>query len=144
MFTFLMAACGPAPDEAKVRVFCEESVAHFHWLERQGVPFKRSAYPEPSMEPPTDDCLVYSGGEDAYPFDVLTPPVPRAHKPQHPNAAGGFLMQSWSPRPNAAARTCSATRVPTPWWSSATAGSPGSSCGTTAPNSSSAPAAASS
>jgi hypothetical protein len=45
------------------------------------------------MEPPTDDCLVYSGGEDAHPFDALTPPVPRAHKPQTPNAAGGFLMQ---------------------------------------------------
>ena len=93
MFTFLMAACGPTPDEAKVRVFCEESVAHFHWLERHGVPFKRSFYPEPAMEAPTDDCLVYSGGEDAYPFDRLTPPVPRAHKPQVPNAAGGFLMQ---------------------------------------------------
>ena len=45
MFTFLMAACGPAPDETKVRLFCEESVAHFHWLERHGVPFKRSFYP---------------------------------------------------------------------------------------------------
>jgi 3-oxo-5alpha-steroid 4-dehydrogenase len=93
MATFLTAACGPAPDDAKIRVFCEESVAHFHWLERHGVPFKRSAYPEPSMEPPTDDCLVFSGGEDAHPFDKLTPPVPRAHKPQHPSAAGGFLMQ---------------------------------------------------
>jgi 3-oxo-5alpha-steroid 4-dehydrogenase len=93
MFTFLMAACGPAPDEAKVRLYCEESVAHFHWLEQHGVPFKRSFYPEPSMEPPTDDCLVFSGGEDAYPFDTLTPPVPRAHKPQVPNAAGGFLMR---------------------------------------------------
>jgi 3-oxo-5alpha-steroid 4-dehydrogenase len=36
---------------------------------------------------------VYSGGEDAFPFDRLTPPVPRAHKPRHANAAGGFLMQ---------------------------------------------------
>lgn len=93
MFTFLMAACGPAADEAKVRVYCDESVAHFHWFEAHGVPFKRSFYPEPSMEAPTDDCLVYSGGEDAYPFDELTPAVPRAHKPQTPNAAGGFLMQ---------------------------------------------------
>lgn len=93
MFTFLMAACGPAADEAKVRVYCDESVAHFRWFEAHGVPFKRSFYPEPSMEPPTDDCLVYSGGEDAYPFDELTPAVPRAHKPQTPNAAGGFLMQ---------------------------------------------------
>jgi len=93
MFTFLMAACGPAADEAKVRVYCDESVAHFHWLEAHGVPFKRSFYPEPSMEAPTDDCLVFSGGEDAYPFDELTPAVPRAHKPQTPKAAGGFLMQ---------------------------------------------------
>ena len=93
MFTFLMAACGPEADERKVRVYCEESVAHFHWLEAHGVPFKRSFYPEPSMEAPTDDCLVFSGGEDAYPFDRLTPPVPRAHKPRHPRAAGGFLMQ---------------------------------------------------
>lgn len=93
MFTFLTAACGPSTDEAKVRLYCEESVAHFHWFEAHGVPFKRSFYPEPAMEPPTDDCLVFSGGEDAYPFDRLTPAVPRAHKPQHPNAAGGFLMQ---------------------------------------------------
>jgi succinate dehydrogenase/fumarate reductase flavoprotein subunit len=93
MFAFLMAACGPEPDEAKVRPFCEESVAHFHWLEQHGVPFKRTFYPEPFMEPPTDDCLVFSGGEDAYPWDRVTPPVPRAHKPRHPGAAGGFLMQ---------------------------------------------------
>ena len=93
MCTFLMAACGPEPDEAKIRVFCEESVAHFHWLESHGVPFKRTFYPEPSMEPPTDDCLVFTGGEDAYPWDRITPPVPRGHKPRHPGAAGGFLMQ---------------------------------------------------
>lgn len=93
MQTFLTAACGPEADAAKITVFCAESVAHFHWLEAHGVPFKRSFYPEPSMEAPTDDCLVFSGGEDAYPFDRLTPPVPRAHKPQHPGAAGGFLMQ---------------------------------------------------
>ena len=93
MFTFLMAACGPEPDEAKVRMYCEESVAHFHWLEQHGVPFKRTFYPEPFMEPPTDDCLVFSGGEDAYPWDRITPPVPRAHKPRHAGAAGGFLMQ---------------------------------------------------
>ncbi len=93
MARFLTAACGPETDQAKVHAYCAESVSHFHWLEAHGVPFKRSFYPEPSMEPPTDDCLVFSGGEDAYPFDRLTPPVPRAHKPQHPGAAGGFLMQ---------------------------------------------------
>ena len=93
MQRFLVAACGPGVDEAKVRVYCEQSVEHFHWLVRQGVPFKESFWPQPSMEPPGDDCLVYSGGEDAFPFDRIARPAPRAHKPRHPAAAGGFLMQ---------------------------------------------------
>jgi 3-oxo-5alpha-steroid 4-dehydrogenase len=93
MFKFLVAALGPDPDEAKIRLFCEDSVSHFHWLEGHGVPFKRSFYPEPGLEAPTDDCLVYSGGEDGWPFDRIARPAPRAHKPQHPAAAGGFLMQ---------------------------------------------------
>jgi 3-oxo-5alpha-steroid 4-dehydrogenase len=93
MFKFLMAALGPQPDEAKVRMFCDQSVAHFHWFVEHGVPFKHTFYPEPGTEAPTDDCLVYSGGEDAYPFDRIAKPAPRAHKPQYPAAAGGFLMQ---------------------------------------------------
>lgn len=93
MFRFLVAALGPRPDEAKIRLFCEQSVAHFHWLESHGVPFKRSFYPEPGLEAPTDDCLVFSGGEDGHPFDRIARPAPRAHKPRHPAAAGGFLMQ---------------------------------------------------
>ncbi|MDP7571597.1 MAG: FAD-dependent oxidoreductase, partial [Myxococcota bacterium] len=28
MFRYLMATCGPEPDEAKIRLFCDESVAH--------------------------------------------------------------------------------------------------------------------
>jgi 3-oxo-5alpha-steroid 4-dehydrogenase len=93
MFRFLMAACGPGPDEAKVRVFCDRSVELFDWLEAHGVPFKRSTYPEPGKESPTDDCLVYSGGEDTWPYVSIARPAPRAHKPQTPGAAGGFLMQ---------------------------------------------------
>jgi 3-oxo-5alpha-steroid 4-dehydrogenase len=93
MFRFLMAALGPEPDRAKIQLFCEKSVEHFGWLESHGVPFKRSFYDEPGLEAPTDDCLVYSGGEDAWPFDQIAKPAPRAHKPRHPAAAGGYLMQ---------------------------------------------------
>ena len=82
MFDFLMAACGPEPDEAKVRVYCEESTAHFAWLVDQGVPFKAEFHDEPGMEPPTDAGLVYSGGEDAWPFADAIAAAPRAHKPQ--------------------------------------------------------------
>jgi autotransporter-associated beta strand protein len=38
MFRFLMAASEPGPCEEKIRVFCEQSVEHFHWLEGQGCP----------------------------------------------------------------------------------------------------------
>lgn len=92
MYKFLMAACGPHPDAAKIRVYCDESVAHFHWLTAHGVPFKNSFYPEP-WEPPTDDCLTYSGGENGYPFDRIAKPAPRAHKPQCVGPGGGLLMQ---------------------------------------------------
>jgi 3-oxo-5alpha-steroid 4-dehydrogenase len=94
MQKFLAAACGPGVDRDKLERFCKESVAHFHWLVAQGVPFKHSYYAaEPSMEAPTDDCLVFCGGEDTHPFDRIARPVPRGHKPQHPGAAGGFLMK---------------------------------------------------
>lgn len=93
MFKFLMAASQPGPCEEKIRPFCEQSVAHFHWLEAQGVPFKRTFWDEPGMEAPTDDCLVYSGGENCHPSDQIARPAPRAHKPQARRAAGGFFMQ---------------------------------------------------
>jgi len=92
MFQFLMAASGPDPDRAKVRAYCDGSVDHYGWLVEVGVPFKAAFYPEPGLEPPNEDGLVYSGGEDAYPFDRLARPAPRAHKPQHRHAAGRFLM----------------------------------------------------
>ncbi|MGE4652085.1 MAG: FAD-dependent oxidoreductase, partial [Myxococcota bacterium] len=41
LFKFLMAVSGLGADEAKIRLFSEGSVEHFHWLEAQGVPFKR-------------------------------------------------------------------------------------------------------
>lgn len=93
MFKFLLYASAPGACEEKIRPFCEESVAHFHWLEAQGVPFKRSFWEEPGMEPPTDDCLVYSGGENCHPFSEIAKPAPRAHKAQARHAAGAHLMQ---------------------------------------------------
>ena len=93
MFGYLMAATGPEPDEAKMRLFCDESVAHYHWFEQQAVPFKHSFFPEPSMEAPTDDCLVFTGGEDTWPYNEIARPAARGHKPQTKAAAGGYLMQ---------------------------------------------------
>jgi succinate dehydrogenase/fumarate reductase flavoprotein subunit len=93
LFDFLMAISAPGPNEAKIRAFSEQSVSHFHWLEAKGVPFKRSFYPEPGLESRTDDCLVYSGGEDAAPWNLIAQPAPRGHKPRVRGKAGPFLMQ---------------------------------------------------
>jgi 3-oxo-5alpha-steroid 4-dehydrogenase len=93
MLRFLLAASQPGAREEKIRLFCEGSVEHFHWLEGQGVPFKRSFHPEPGMESPTDDCLVYSGGEDCHPWSAIARPAPRGHKPLTKGKAGPYLMQ---------------------------------------------------
>jgi len=93
MFDYLMASCGDAPDEEKVRAYCSESVDHYEWLVAQGVPFKESYYEGTSGEPPTDDGLVWSGAERAYPFAEKAKPAPRGHVPQVPHHAGPLLMK---------------------------------------------------
>ena len=93
MFKFLMAVSSPGADEEKIRVFCQDSIEHFHWFEKQGVPFKRSFYDEPGLEPRTDDCLVYTSGEDCAPWNTIATPAPRGHKAQIVQKGGGLLMK---------------------------------------------------
>lgn len=92
MERFLLAAC-PGTDRAKVHAYCEDSVEHFHWLVDHGVPFEGRFCAEPNREPPDDAGLVFSGGEDSWPFTEIAPAVPRGHHPKFPDSAGGFLMQ---------------------------------------------------
>jgi succinate dehydrogenase/fumarate reductase flavoprotein subunit len=91
MFKYLMASCGPEPDEARIRVYCEESASHFDWLVEQGVPFKAEFYPG-RMLSPGEEGLTYSGNELVYPFRDQAVPAPRAHMPQKEGQAGAFLM----------------------------------------------------
>jgi 3-oxo-5alpha-steroid 4-dehydrogenase len=93
MHDFLVAACGPGADEAKIRPYCDESVDHYHWLVDHGIRFKQTFFPERDREPPTDDGLVYSGGEDSWPFADVAAPAPRGHVPEHPHACGGYIME---------------------------------------------------
>lgn len=93
MLKFLLAVSEPGADEEKIRLFVEGSVGHFHWLEEQGVPFKRSFYDEPGLEPRTDDCLVYTSGENCHPWNTVARPAPRGHKAQVPQKGGGLLMK---------------------------------------------------
>jgi 3-oxo-5alpha-steroid 4-dehydrogenase len=93
MAAFLRAACGPGVDEAKLADYCADSVGHFHWLVDHGVPFEGRYHPEHDREPPDTSGLVFSGGEDSWPFTEIATPAARGHHPAHPDAAGGFLMQ---------------------------------------------------
>ena len=43
--------------------------------------------------PPTDDCLIYSGNEQAHPFAAESPPMPRGHKPKREGSAGAYIME---------------------------------------------------
>jgi len=99
MKAFMKAALGPGVDEAKIDLYCEGSVDHYHWLvDECGVPFKESFWGEPGWEPPGDDGLQYTGGENAAPFNATIPPAPRGHVPQmkdkHVSAekGGGYML----------------------------------------------------
>ncbi len=93
MATFLKAALGPVGDDDRVDVYCEGSPDHFDWLVSVGVPFRASFCDEPNRESADDSGLLFSGGEDSYPFDEIARPAPRGHKPQTIDSAGGFLME---------------------------------------------------
>jgi 3-oxo-5alpha-steroid 4-dehydrogenase len=93
MVAFLRAALGPGVDDSRMDVYCEGSPDHFDWLVSIGVPFRPAFCDEPNRESADDSGLLFSGGEDAYPFDEISVPVPRGHKPQCIDSAGGFLME---------------------------------------------------
>ena len=76
MFRYMMAACGPDPDEPKIARYCAESLGHFDWLVARGVPFDPTFCADTSMAPNGTEGLVYSGGEDAYPFSEIARPKP--------------------------------------------------------------------
>lgn len=78
-YNFLMKCHGPQADENKVRLFAERGVEHFNWLVDHGVPFKDSFLDKRAIMAVTDDGLIYTGNEKAWPFTAVAKPVPRGH-----------------------------------------------------------------
>jgi len=91
MIAYLTASM-PQPDPAKIRAYCEDSVAHFNWLEARGVPFNEKYYPGKHVEIPTDETLSYTGNEKAWPFNQKAKPVPRGHMVATAGAGGHLLI----------------------------------------------------
>lgn len=93
MLAFLADALGRPADDPRLAAYCRGSVDLHDWLVDHGVPFEPRYWPEPGLEPPGTEGLIYSGGEDAAPFRTSHRPVPRGHVPATPNAAGWFLVE---------------------------------------------------
>jgi len=93
LYQYLLMAGGPNADADKVRSYADNSLAHFEWLLAQGVQYKNSFIPQRIVEPSTDDCLIWSGSEEAWPFVDQARPCPRGHTPQWLGMGGGrYLM----------------------------------------------------
>jgi 3-oxo-5alpha-steroid 4-dehydrogenase len=79
MFNYLVAMT-PNPDIGKIRLYCDSSLEHFDWLERQGLVFNNGFYPHKHFEHSTEDGLSWTGNEKVWPFSEQARPFPRGHK----------------------------------------------------------------
>jgi succinate dehydrogenase/fumarate reductase flavoprotein subunit len=76
-------------DAGKARRYADGSLQHFGWLNAQGIEYKNSYIAERCIEPSTDDCLIWSGSEEAWPFVERARPAPRGHCPKFLGMGGG-------------------------------------------------------
>ncbi len=87
--TYLKMAGGADADVAKCDLYARNSLAHFDWLKAQGVPYKGTFVPGKIIEPATDDTLIWSGSEEAWPYSASARPAPRGHVIQFEGWGGG-------------------------------------------------------
>ena len=89
LYDFLRASTSH-PDDIVVRSFAEGAREHFDWLEQQGVPFSRTAFPGKVVSVKTSDCLLTTGNEKIWPFNDMAQPVPRGHQARSDEVNGGL------------------------------------------------------
>jgi 3-oxo-5alpha-steroid 4-dehydrogenase len=95
MITYLTMAGGPQADKDKVKMYCENSLDHYNWLVDKGAKYKNSFHEERAIMALTDDCLLYTGSEKAWPFQDHAKPCPRGHNLEVVGDNGGpFLMNA--------------------------------------------------
>lgn len=95
MIKFLEMTQGDLGDKAKIRMYAENSLDHYHWLVDKGARYKESFHKERAIMCLTDDCLLYTGNEKAWPFVEHAKPCPRGHNLYVEGDNGGpFLMNA--------------------------------------------------
>ena len=113
MRAFLVAACGPAPDLAKIERYCAASLEHRAWLVARGIRFLGTVIPTANGTSPVDgEGLMFTGGENAHPYKEIAVPAPRGHVVQGGRPGGAVLMQTLAAAAvEAGARTAYDTRA---------------------------------
>ncbi len=91
MYKFLVAV-SEDPEPEKIRVFCDDSVEHFDWIEALGFEFERSYFPGKAVIQPNTEGLMFTGNEKVYPYRDAAVPAPRGHKVPVPGDTGGTQM----------------------------------------------------
>jgi len=92
LFEYLKMCQGDVGDEEKIRLYAEGSLDHFDWIVGHGVPYKDTEYPGKAIVAMTDDCLLYTGNEKAWPFRDVAKPCPRGHNLEVEGDNGGPLF----------------------------------------------------
>ena len=107
MKAFLKAAFGDNGDPDKIEAYVDGSRDHYDWLVSMGVPFKHSELKQRAIMALTDDCLLFTGNEKSWPFNLAAEPVPRGHNLRVEGDNGGpLLMNILSEQVNARERVC--------------------------------------
>lgn len=89
---YLTMSGGPGVDRERVNLYAANTVSHFQWLQDQGIPFKGTYLGGKQIEPMTDDTLIWSGSEAAFPFTTVAKPAPRGHAAQMMGMGAGKLV----------------------------------------------------
>ena len=91
MIQFLSRAGGPNPPLDKIRLYCQQSPAHFDWLASQGIPYNQRLSNARGL-PDGNESLFYSGAERDWPAREVATPAPRGHVPGVPGMDGGAVL----------------------------------------------------
>lgn len=94
MEAYIRIAAGANADLDKVRVYCEESIAHFDWLVANGVVFNPEYYGGKHTNTPEYQSLSWSGNEKGWRESQAARPAPRSHKPKAFWEDGGSTLMA--------------------------------------------------
>jgi succinate dehydrogenase/fumarate reductase flavoprotein subunit len=79
MYRFMTASMGIEQADV-IRRYCDDNVAHFNWLEAQGVPFERTYFSGKAVFLLSTEGLMSTGNEKIWPYREIATPVPRGHQ----------------------------------------------------------------